>query len=120
MGRRWVGLTDFFLTKAFSLVLMLLRKFNIIYTPKIGYRVPKHNERGSPEGCGEWATFERPRDLPMVIYLPESDDQARDPRKAGARERPPSEPLAGRGGFSRETQGRNERAKRERGAAVPA
>lgn len=50
----------------------------------------------------------------MYYYFPATDDQARAPRKAGARERVPREPLAGRRGFSWETQGRSERATRER------
>lgn len=54
----------------------------------------------------------------MDYYPPATDDQARVPRKAGARKRVPNEPLAGRGGFSWETQGRSERAGRERRAGV--
>ena len=61
--------------------------------------------------------FNLPR---MDYYFPATDDQARAPRKAGARQRVPREPLAGRRGFSWETQGRSERATRERRAGVPA
>lgn len=55
--RFFLGLTDFFLTYLLHTSLTFLRIFKFFYT----LAKPRHNERRSPEGSGERATFERPQ-----------------------------------------------------------